>query len=235
VIAGTFIAFRIAGELLRGTQRQAAVVFGILAVFILGTLRLGLTFDAPQASQNTYVQRYQLGKFFAKYYDERPIATGELGYVTLFHNGPVVDFFGLGDHEVLQELKKGRNGKNRGDPKSLSKSFLSSLIKRRHVAAIGVYTTTLPNNIPADWVLSGEWRLHGRNITAFDRSVQFWAPSRALSDELNQHLKEFNKTLPPEMSSLDRDQLIERFTRNLKKFGVGPAGTSTSSTTTTSP
>ena len=28
-----------------------------------------------------------------------PVATGELGYVSLFHEGPVTDIFGLGDRE----------------------------------------------------------------------------------------------------------------------------------------
>jgi hypothetical protein len=233
VIAGAFVAFRIGGELLSGRRRSAAIVFGLVAILILANLRIQLTEDAPAASQNTYRQRYQLGKFFAKYYDGRPIATGELGYVTLFHNGPVVDFFGLGDHEVLTELNKTR-GKKAGDPSSLSKAFLSSLIKRRHVVAIGVYSATLYNNVPSDWLLTGEWKLHGKNVTAFDRTVQFYAPTKALSDELNANLKKFNATLPAGMTSLDRDQLLAQYARTLRRFGIGGASNGGGSSTTTS-
>ena len=59
--------------------------------------RLGLTIATPLASSNTYRQRYQIGKFFENEYNGQPVATGELGYATLFHDGTVIDLLGLGE------------------------------------------------------------------------------------------------------------------------------------------
>ena len=235
VIAGAFVVLRIAAEVVSPRARRAGFVFGVLAILVLSNVRIQLTYDASVASQNTYRQRYQLGRFFEKYYDGRTVATGELGYVTLFHNGPVVDFFGLGDHEVLRQLRSGPP-KHRGDPTRLGKDFVRSLIQRRHVAVIGIYSTTLGQSMPSEWVLTGEWKLGGAMVTAFERTVQFWAPTPALADELDHNLRKFDRTLPPDVAALNRDQINARTAQSLLQFfngGRGPGKTTTTTTTKT--
>ena len=76
-------------------------------VLVLAPAKLRLLWHTPVATEDTYLQRYQAGLFLAHYYNHQPVATGELGYISYFHQGPITDFFGLGDHEVLTALLRG--------------------------------------------------------------------------------------------------------------------------------
>ena len=87
------------------------------------------------ASSNTFRQRYQLGKFFARHYRGESVATGELGYTTLFHDGPVLDLLGLGSYEIAVAM--------RDHDGEVPVRTVAALLRDRDVKAIGVYPATL--------------------------------------------------------------------------------------------
>ena len=72
------------------------------ALAVVCLLRVPLLVMTPLATTNTYSIQYQLGQFLGESYRGRGVAVNDLGYVTWFHAGPVVDIIGLGSFEVLQ-------------------------------------------------------------------------------------------------------------------------------------
>jgi hypothetical protein len=138
---------------------------------------------------DTYEQRYQLARFLTEYYDGEPVATGELGYVSLFHRGPITDVFGLGDYEVLQEwLRVG------GLP---PREFWADLIERRGVDVVAVYPLNLYDVVPSTWVAVGSIGVDREVVTAFDRTIDVYAARPEAVERLVRELEEFAETVPP--------------------------------------
>ena len=108
--------------------------------------------------------------------------TGELGYISYFHRGPLTDFFGLGDHEVL--LARGSIAR--------TPPIGNKLVKDRGVKIVVVYPRTLLFDTPASWTLVGLWRLDLPNVTAFDETLQFWAPDKSMVLPILHQLEESN-------------------------------------------
>jgi hypothetical protein len=208
VIAGTFLALRVLAEVVPPPRRRAALAFALVALALLVNVRIELIADLPTASSNSYRQRYQMGLFLREHYDGRGIATGELGYSTYLHDGPVVDLFGLGDHEVLLALKELEEGAH---PKFLPPDYLRELIDRRGVDVIAVYPETLEGSLPPEWHIAGEWQLRGPIITAFQRQIQFYAPDERRGRELEENLRAFAPRLPDGVEVFDRQDLVDRF------------------------
>jgi hypothetical protein len=201
-----WFVLRAAGELVPADQRSRAVLVLGLAALVLCPVKAQLLLDVPLAADNTYRQRYQAGEFLAQYYDGTAIATGELGYITLAHDGPIVDLLGLGNYEALQARRNGTD----------SPEFWAELTDRYGVEAAAVYPSTLFFRTPADWVLAGEWTLGQRNVTAFEENFQFWATSPDGVAGLREKLLDYESQLPEgvelrlnELADLTADRIRE--------------------------
>jgi hypothetical protein len=203
VVAGAFVVLVILGEIVTLRWRNAAVTFLVLAMAATATpMKIPLVLDAPLATSNTYRQRYQLGRFFSEYYRGQTVATGELGYVTYLHDGGIVDFLGLGSPRVTNALR---------EQEHLSSAYVEQLVLEEDVAAIGIYPATLALSIPASWYQAGEWTLDERAVSAFGRSIDFYAPTKDLGRELARKLDAFAPSLPSNVTYLDREALVKRF------------------------
>jgi hypothetical protein len=192
VVLGTYVALQIAAEALGPERRRARP--RLVPLIVLGTLaltatKLSLTIDAPRAVRDTYEQRYQAGRFLARYYEDEPVATGELGYVSLLHDGPVTDLLGLGDYEVLEQ----RRATDQRPPAD----YWTDLARRRDLDVVAVYPSTLGGQTPAGWTLAGEWTLDRRIVTAWEPTFQFWATSPQALERLRDNLHDFAPELPP--------------------------------------
>ncbi|HEY3142424.1 MAG TPA: hypothetical protein VGJ86_14900 [Acidimicrobiales bacterium] len=169
----------------RGTQLGA----GLLAVLLMFTwTKFDLTRQTPDAVEETYQQRYQAGVFLDRYYDGQPVATGELGYVSLLHHGPITDLFGLGDYEVLQQ--------RRGAGQKVPPKYWSDLAERRGFDVVAAYPTTLFFRTPKDWILVGSWTIDSDVVTAWEPQFMFWATSPDAVPELKANLQDFEDELP---------------------------------------
>ncbi len=206
IVAGALVILVILGEVVAVPWRNAAVTFLVLAMAATAApVKIPLLLDAPLASSNTYRQRYQLGRFFGEYYEGQTVATGELGYVTYFHDGGIVDFLGLGSPQVTEALRHQR---------PLETAYVEQLVLDEHVAAIGVYPATLALSLPKSWYLAGEWTLDERSVSAFAKTISFYAPTEQLGKELDAKLDAFAPSLPSNVTYLDRKGLLERFLAN---------------------
>jgi hypothetical protein len=176
----------------RGVRLARFLGPGLVAVaLVLGGPKVALTLDVTDAVADTWDQRYQAAMFLDRFYDGEPVATGELGYISLLHRGPITDLYGLGDFEVLQERLRVD-----GPP---SKRYWSSLAQRRGFDVAVVYPYTLLVDTPDEWILVGEWTIDRPVVTAFQPTLQFWATRPDEVSDLKAHLHEFERVLPDEV------------------------------------
>lgn len=204
IMLGVLVLCRAASEIAVGVLLRPALLVFLLAYGTVSTGRTGLTISTPLASSNTYRQRYQLGKFFAAEYQGQAIATGELGYSTLFHDGPAVDLLGLGTYDVAIAMRD-HNG-------TVPASTVAQLLHDHHVRVVGVYPATLGVAKPpkAFWQ-AGRWRLTEENVSTFQDAVDFFAPSAQYHRELEERLARFSHQLPSHVKYLNRAAMLEDF------------------------
>ena len=175
-------------------RRSRAVVVITLAVLIISPTKWNLLLLTPTSADNTYQQRYQAALFLQRYYGGRPIATSELGYVSLLHQGPITDLLGLGDYEVLKHRKSGTD----------DQAFYANLARRRGFSVSVYYPSVLgvsPNRTPGTWFLVGSWDITERLVTAYE-SLQFWATSPVAAIELRANLLGNAHRLPHHVTQL---------------------------------
>jgi hypothetical protein len=190
IAVGVLVLLAAAADLVPPMRRppaRAALVPGLIVVSMLtsGT-QLALTADLPAAATDTYQQRYQAARFLARYYDGRPVATGELGYISLLHRGPLTDMFGVGDHEVLEARKS--SGQR---PEA---AYWADLARRRGFRVAAVYRTTMLFDHPDEWTLVGEWTINRKTIS--EPVFQFWATTPDEIGPLTGHLREYDGEMP---------------------------------------
>jgi hypothetical protein len=228
VIAGSFVALRIAAEVVPRNRRAAALALAVLLIPSFSLFRIHLLERTPLATSNSYRQRYQMALFLHRYYEGRGFLSGELGYTTLLHDGPVVDILGLGTHDVLVERR--RHGS------ILRASFVRDLTQRNKVEVMGFYGAAPGFEIPAGWVHTGEWILEEEGVSIPDHRVEWYAPDERHAVELDRNLRQFNRTIPSRVKTINREQLVIQSFRDLSSFlGNKPApGAGASNTTTTS-
>jgi hypothetical protein len=152
------------------------------------------TFNSFDAIGETYEQRYQAAHFLERYYDGQPIATSELGYISLAHDGPITDIYGLGDYEVLRAWND-----NNGRPPA---EFWDRLADERGFEVVAVYPTTLWDDTPDDWVLVGTWEANQLISTAPAPDFQFYATSPEAAVRLLANLEDYDDELPDRVTSV---------------------------------
>jgi hypothetical protein len=203
LVAGVYVGLLILDDVVPTDARPAVMVVLIVAIPALGAVKFGLVWDTPTATSNTYLQRYQVGLFLEEYYDGEAVATGELGYVTYFHDGPVVDVLGIGDPEVLGEFEK--------FGPTLPPESLERIARERDVRAVAAYPATLVFSTPASWEFGGRWILDEKNVSAFDKSVDFLSIDETNLNELIRDLDEFDSKLPVGSRYVSRADIKDAF------------------------
>ncbi len=140
------------------------------------------TASAPRESAITWEQRYQVARFLAAAYPEAPIAISELGYISLYHDGPLTDVYGLADHEVLQARMHGR----------ADAAFWRDLTERRGVEVVVTYDFSLGGDVPPEWIRVAEWR----SPDAYFEVTRFWAAAPEHTGPLIERLRAYEPELP---------------------------------------
>ncbi len=210
IMFGTLTVCRMATEVTTNATFRPTLLVFVLAFAAVSTGRLGLTIATPLASSNTYRQRYQIGKFFATEYDGQPVATGELGYATLFHKGPVVDLLGLGTYAITVQM--------RDHDGHVPVATVRDILKRNDVRAIAIYPATFDvSKPPADLWHAGRWLLREKNASAFQDTVDFYALNPRAGRVLEQRMNAYADQLPSRIKYLDRDALLASFFKNPPK------------------
>ncbi len=203
VVAGVYVLLSIAEEVVPRARRRAAAGVLLVGLLTLGMSRLQLLIDTPLAASNTYRQRYQLARFVERSYANETVATSELGYTALRHEGEIVDLLGLGDAEVLRL---------RGTDWVVPAEELGSLLRERGVAVVAAHPETLAVQGDPGWILVAEWQLRERKVTARD-PLQFWALDESGAAKLDARMRAFEPSLPSRVRVLHRSDLSQRSER----------------------
>jgi hypothetical protein len=137
----------------------------------------------PEDAETTWEQRYQVARFLGEAYPHDPIAIGELGYIALYHHGPLTDVYGLGDHEVLTASMAGRK----------NAAFWDEMARRRGFRVVATYDFTMSRDTPADWFPVADWR----SPDAFYKTTRFWATDPGEVAPLISAIEAYEPRLPP--------------------------------------
>jgi hypothetical protein len=154
----------------------------VLVVATAGVLSVRLTLTVPEDAELFANDRYQAARFLAEAYPDDAIAISELGYVSLYHDGPITDVYGLGDHEVLQARLDGR----------ADTRFWDDLQRRRGFEVLVQYPFAIDGDEPTTWFHVADWH----RADAYYRTISFWATVPEAVEPLLQALREYEPELP---------------------------------------
>ena len=157
-----------------------------LAITILATISfpfLGHAFLTPLASNNIYEQQYQMKLFFQKYYRE-PVAVNDLGLVSYGAHNYVLDLWGLGSHEALNERRNNHSGE-----------WMDRLARKYNVHLAMIYERWFPT-IPENWIRLGTLHLGKATIAPADAKVTFYAIDQENIITTRLALQSFKQSLP---------------------------------------
>ncbi len=143
------------------------------------------TTTIPGASEITWEQRYQVARFLAVSYPHAPIAIGELGYIALYHDGPLTDVYGLGDYAVLRASLDGDK----------TPAFWDAMARRRGFRVVATYDFTMAAHAPRDWYPVADWR----SPRALYTTTRFWATDPGEVEPLLAALRAYQPRLPSDV------------------------------------
>jgi hypothetical protein len=184
IALGVYLVLGVIAEAPAGLRTRALTALLVVAVVLTPT-KATLLVRSPQWADEMYEHTYQAGVFLHRYYQGRPVATDQLGYITLFHDGPVTDFAGLGDYEVLRH----------SPPRSQLPVYWAELQAERGFPVAVLPQITSAFATPPTWILGGTLRIDG-HYEGVSRRLEFWATSPAEVRPLQRHLEEYEPELP---------------------------------------
>ena len=164
-----------------------AVPAGVLVLLLVpfAARQVHVTIREPHDAEITWEQRYQVARFLGEAYPHDPIAIAELGYISLYHHGPLTDIYGLGDHEVLTAALEGRK----------NAAFWSEMAHRRGFRVVATYDFTMSADTPRDWIPVADWRSPG----AYYKTTRFWATDPGEVEPLIRAIEAYDPRLPPDV------------------------------------
>jgi hypothetical protein len=179
-------------ELIAG-WKWPAYFLALIFLFFLSLpvlLRTSAAFSkSVQACINIYDQQYQMGKFLEKYYPLESVAANDIGAVSYFTKGEVVDLWGLGSIEVA----KSRKGKY------WTASFLDSLCRSKGTRLAIIYDSWFENDpLEAKWKKIATWQIQN-NVICGDDTVAFYAIDPAIAGDLKKNLEAYQALLPKDV------------------------------------
>jgi hypothetical protein len=137
------------------------------------------------ANRNVFEQQVQMGRFFATFYQGKPIAINDLGAVAYLSSSRILDIVGLASQQVA-DLKRHR---------AFDRDALRRLADERQVEVIALYEDIFATMLPAEWVKVGEWTITD-NVAVTRDTVAFFARTAADAERLHAHLDAFAPKLP---------------------------------------
>jgi hypothetical protein len=184
IALGVYLALAVLGDV-PPAQRGRGLVALLAVAVLLTPAKALLLLRAPQWADNMYRHTYQAGLFLDEYYDGEPVATDQLGYISLFHDGPLTDFEGLADYDVLRRVPD----------RAHIPEFRAELAEERGFRVAVLPAVTSAFAVPDTWVLGGILRIEGP-YQGLSRDLDVWATSPDDVAALQDHLRDFEPRLP---------------------------------------
>jgi hypothetical protein len=135
-------------------------------------------------SINIYEQQYQMGQFVHRFYNETPVAMGDIGAISFFSQGKNVDLEGLGNLEIARSRKMGY----------WTPDFICGLTKRDSVRIAIVFDASYALLVRR-WKKIGSWQIPN-NVACYSDVVSFYAVDTAEGPRLKTNLQTFQPRLP---------------------------------------
>jgi hypothetical protein len=146
----------------------------------------------PGASNNIYLQQYQMHRFATTYY-RRPVAVNDVGWVAFRNDQYVIDLWGVAAEEA------------RTRDRARDAEWLDGTMRRHHAKLAMVYQDWFPQR-PATWRRLGELKLLRSRYTPASEVVAFFVTDEATAAEVQPLLRRFAATLPAGAAfSFDQD------------------------------
>ncbi len=179
----------------RGTLRvlQAKKIAGwLVACGVLALVPRAAVIVATNADavQSIFLQQYQMAKFFAANYPDAPIAVNDVGAVSYFHDGPMLDLFGLTSSTVLN-LKLAH---------AYDTNAIRQLAAEQGVKVVAVYVEWFQGAeaLPPEWTYAGSLtpKCPSRHATVGGFTIAFYAVHPEDAKELRAKLAAYSALLP---------------------------------------
>jgi len=140
---------------------------------------------AKQACVNIYDQQYQMGQFLKQYYPDQIFAANDIGAVSYYTNGRVIDLWGLATTEVAKSRKKNY----------WTADFLDKFSRERNTKLAVVYDSWFDSSLLKRWTKVGEWKIQN-NVIGGDDKVSFYAIDTSYAQGLKINLQSYQPKLP---------------------------------------
>lgn len=161
----------------------ALIIFFLFFPIVLRSMAALVKVD--RACKNIFEQQYQMGQFAKKYYDSSTIAANDIGAVSYYTKGTIVDLWGLASIEVT---KSKRNNK-------WTPQFLDSLCRAKNVKVAMIYDVWFSDSLTSRWKKVATWQIQN-NVICGDDIVSFYSLDSSNSAALYKNLKNFQPQLP---------------------------------------
>ena len=212
IALGVYLALAVLGDVPPAQRGRGLVALMAVAVLLTPAKAL-LLLRSPEWADNMYRHTYQAGLFLDEYYDGEAVATDQLGYISLFHDGPLTDFGGLGDYEVLRRVPD----------RAHIPDFRAELAAERGFRVAVLPAVTSAFAVPDTWVLGGLLRIEGP-YDGLSRDLDFWATSPDDVAALQDHLRDFEPRLPDRVTLVMNDNADLQASRIRAREAAEPAG-----------
>lgn len=138
-----------------------------------------------RACKNIYDQQYQMAQFSKKYYTQSAIAANDIGAVSYFTNGDILDLWGLASIEVTKSREN----------RYWTPDFLDSMCRAKGVKLAMVYDSWFSDSLTNRWQKVATWQIQ-HNVICGDDIVSFYAINPADKESLIRSLKGYEPFLP---------------------------------------
>ncbi len=138
-----------------------------------------------QGAINIYEQQYQMGQFVHRYYDETPIAIGDIGAISFFAHAQNVDLEGLANLPIAKARKYGYR----------TPDFLYNESKKDGAKLAIVFDRAYHPFLLNRWYKIATWQIPN-NVACYSDVVSFYAIDSVDGLALLTNLKAFQPSLP---------------------------------------
>jgi hypothetical protein len=167
----------------------------IYLLMFLPALERGLFADGKiaTATNNVYLQQYQMARFVKQYYSAQVVAVNDIGCINFLADVKCIDLMALANKQVADLILNHHYTADR----------LDSLLKERKCRLIMIFDRIfqlmkLSEKIPANWIKVGQWTIPNNVISAY-HTVSFYALNKEDAAQLNSNLADFKTNIPPQV------------------------------------